>query len=197
MSEFFAEEEDLPRINASSLTPEQMRRAQKVMMSFPKDQLTPEDSEPILRAGRKIMFGSTLVTVGTFLLLRRIPNIPKQLPALASLSACIIAGRFIADNQRVAMWEGILNGKTKRSIAIIKALHGHDYHSEPKDKDTIVAERPVRIAFPTNAYSGLPTRDLTMTNERKQFRTWDDIRQEASSRQESSFEDEKDAFKNE
>ena len=194
MSEFF--NEDVTRIDPASLTPEQMRKAQKVMMSFPKEQLTPADSEPILKAGRKIMFGSTLVTVGTFLFTRRIPNIPKQVPTLAAISACIVAGRMIADSQRLAMWEGILSGKTQRSLAIIRALQTKDDVSSSVET-SVVPERQVRLVFPPNPYNGSSTRDQSdYSIPKKTFRTWDDIRQEASSHEATSFVDEKEILKN-
>ena len=117
MSEFFAEEEG-KRVDAKSLTQADMEIVKRVMLSFPKDKLTEEDSKPILMAGRRVLFTSTLTGVAALMAARAIRNLPKQVPVFAGLVSFLLASRITGESQRVNMWDEIINSNTDRGSAI-------------------------------------------------------------------------------
>jgi hypothetical protein len=192
-SEFFREDVQNEKFNVSNLGPADMKKIQKIMMEFPKEQLKSEDVEPMLRAARKITFGSTLASVVAFVATRKIPNTPKFLPPLASIAALMVVGRSIAETQKKEMWESIVNGNTLRSEAIRRALRSDHLQDSEIPLDPTGRQK---VVFPLR--EDLLSSQLSMKEiggEPRKFRTWDDIRKEESRRREVSQRDHDEVFK--
>jgi len=156
MSEFFNEEGDTGKVDVKNLSKSEMEKVMKILQKFPKEDLSPEDTLPILNAARRTIIGSTVAGACAFFVTRNFKKIPGAAPPLAGFVTFFLASKIIGEAQRPLMWESIINGSSKRSVEIRKFLRGVE--------EVEVPQRP-KIAFS----SPIPGN----------FKTWDDIRREA------------------